>query len=134
MSCASVDPKIEAWAQRHSLTLFTSFADHECRSAYVSRKAGDCFQFWIDKPANGRICVHAAGVDGQWTDDPAKDWELPISELDAALEDAFATVVGWMVPSERHFPNPRSRSRKAAEWIKRVLIKTSRASESRGRQ
>src|SRR5579864_1694874 len=104
MSYASADPKIRAWAQRHCLTLFTSFAERESRFAYTSSKAGDCFQIWIDLPADGQISVHAAGVDGQWTNEPGEDWRVPISDLDAALEDAFATVIGWMVPSERFLP------------------------------
>jgi hypothetical protein len=65
MSYASVDPEITTWAQRHCLMLFTSFAERESRFAYTSSKMGDCFQIWIDLPADGQVCVHAAGVDGR---------------------------------------------------------------------
>jgi hypothetical protein len=101
--------------------LGTSFGDREARFAYVSSKAGDCFQLWIEPPAYGQIRVHAALVDGQWLNEPAKDWHVQISELDPALEDAFATVIGWMVPSERYFPKPSNPLRAAAGWIKGVL-------------
>lgn len=121
MSYASVDPQIRAWAQRHRLKLFTSFADRESRFAYVSSKAGDCFQMWIEPPADGQIRVHTALVDGQWLNEPATDWHVPISEIDAALEDAFATVVGWMVPSERYYAKPHGTVQKAAEWTKNIL-------------
>lgn len=99
-----IDQIIKVWARRHALKLSTSWAGGECRVAYVSSKAGDCFQFWLDEPQAGQIGVHAAGVDGQWMKEPAKDWFVLIPELNAALEDAFATVIGWMVPSERYFP------------------------------
>ena len=104
MSYSSVDPIVRAWAQRHSLTLFTSFADREARFAYTSSKAGECFQIWIDDPADGKISVHAAGVEGRRMDDPPADWLVPISGLDTALEDAWATVMSWMAPSERFLP------------------------------
>jgi hypothetical protein len=105
MSYEEVDPIIQAWAERHSLQLSTFWIDREVRSAYVSSNAGDCFRFWLDCPQGGRIGLHAAGVDGQWIKDPAKDWLVPILELEAALEDAFATVTGWMVPSKRYLPS-----------------------------
>jgi hypothetical protein len=107
MSYASVDPQIQAWVRSHSLVLGTSFGGREARFAHVSSKAGDCFQMWIEPPADGQIRVHAALVDGQRLNEPSRDRHVPISDLDAALEDAFATVTGWMVPSERYFP-PRS--------------------------
>jgi hypothetical protein len=121
MSYASVDPQIRAWARRHRLVLFTAFADRESRFAYVSSKAGDCFQMWVEPPVDGHIRVGAALVDGQWLNEPTKEWQTPIPELDAALEDAFATVVGWMVPSERYYPKPSSPLRAAAEWIRGYL-------------
>jgi hypothetical protein len=118
MIYASVDPQIRAWARRHALVLQTAFADRAARFAYVSSKAGHCFQMWIEPPAAGEIRVHAALVDGQFLNEPAKDWQVSISEIDVALEEGFATVLGWMVPSERYFPKPDSPVRAAAEWIK----------------
>lgn len=105
MTYEKIDPIIQAWAERHSLRISTFWAGGEVRSAYISSRAGDCFQFWFDYPEGGQIALHAAGVDGQWVEDPARKWLVPISALDAALEEAFATVTGWMVPSERYFPS-----------------------------
>lgn len=104
MSYGSVDPQICDWIEQHSLKLFREFAGHQCRSAYVSSKAGECFQFWLDEPANGQIGIYAAGVDGRWVSEPARDWCVPVSDLSAALEEAWATVIGWMMPSERYLP------------------------------
>jgi len=112
MIYTSVDSQIRTWAQRHSLMLFTSFADREARFAYTSSKSGECFQIWIDPPLDGQICVHAAGVVGRRVDDPPEDWCVPLLDLDAALEDAFAAVIRWIAPSERFLPGKKTHDRK----------------------
>lgn len=72
MSYHSVDATIQTWAGRHSLTVFTSFADRESRLAYTSSKARECFRIWIELPVAGQISVRPA-----------------------------TTVTDWIVPSER---------------------------------
>jgi hypothetical protein len=121
MSYAGVDAEILTWAKRHSLTLFTSDGDREARFAYVSSKAGDCFQISIAPPTEGAVELHAFGVTGQWLNDPEQHWKVPISNLKAAMEEAFGAVLGWMMPSERYFPPTRSRACRAAKWMKGIL-------------
>lgn len=100
-----VDECIKAWAERNSLTLFTQQADREIRCIYVSSKAGECYQIWIDPPDNGEIAVHAACVEGRRdTEGALQDWGAPISRLDSSLEAALRSVIEWMKPSERYFP------------------------------
>jgi hypothetical protein len=104
MSYASVDPQIRAWAEKHSLKLFTSWAGRESRSAHVSSKAGECFQIWIDPPVGGGVCVHAACIEGRGDNEPPQDWNTTEAGLQATLDSIFQTVVGWMAPSERFIP------------------------------
>jgi hypothetical protein len=100
-----IDSVIHRWAQRHHLSLFTSWAGGEIRSVYVSSKAGECFQIWIDAPEDGHVWIHAAGVESRRDDHPPEDWYMAIDAFDEGLEEAFLTVMAWMLPSERHFPN-----------------------------
>jgi hypothetical protein len=97
-----VDRQIREWAERHTLKLHTSWDAGECRAAYLSSKAGECFQIWIDPPEDSRTCVHAAEVEGR--DDPthAGRWSTDFQNLDEALETAFQTVLSWIAPSERN--------------------------------
>lgn len=100
-----VDDCIRAWVERNSLKLFTRQADREIRCAYVSSKAGECYQIWIDPPKDGEIVVHAACVEGRRdTEGALQDWGTPISKLDSSLESALRSVIEWMKPSERHLP------------------------------
>lgn len=105
MSYASVDPQIRAWVDRHSLTLFKSFADRETRFAYASSKAGECFQIWIDPPEEGQVCIHATGIEGRKGNDAPEDSCIPISDFGGSSRvRLFATVICWMAPSERFLP------------------------------
>ena len=105
MSYASIEREIQEWATKHSLKLFTSWADGEARFIYVSSVAGDCFQIWIDPLEAGQIGLHAAFVDGPRDNDPHWDDLVPEADLPAALECAFQTVIDWMKPSERYRPD-----------------------------
>jgi hypothetical protein len=104
MSYAEVDPQILSWRKRHALSLYTSWAGGEVRGIYVSSVAGECFQIWIEAPAKGHVRVYAAGVDSRRDNDPAKTWSVSVANLGQALEEAFQTVIGWMVPS-RYLPD-----------------------------
>ena len=97
-----IDSQIHAWAQRHDLS--TPSASRELRNVYVSSINGDCFQIWIETPADDRVTVHAAGVGGQGAVRFPKAWRVPIADIDVALEQAFKTVSGWMAASERYYP------------------------------
>jgi hypothetical protein len=107
MSYASVDGEIRAWADRHSLKLHTTWAGREIRSAYVSSKAGECFQIWVDPPVNGQFVVHAACVEGRREDEAPRDWHAAATGLQATLDTVFQAVLGWMAPSERFLPETR---------------------------
>ena len=109
MSYASVDGQIRAWAKRHALELFTSQGDRGVRAVYVSSMTGECFQIWIDPPADDQICVYAACIEGRREHDPPRTWRIPIADLEATLDSALQTVAGWMQPSERFLPPEVSR-------------------------
>jgi hypothetical protein len=101
MSYAPVDEEIKAWADRHSLALHTMWAGREIRNAYVSSKAGECFQIWIDPPVNGRIVVRADCLEGRHENEAPQAWDTAATGLQATLDAVFQTVLGWMAPSER---------------------------------
>jgi hypothetical protein len=105
---AAIDAQIQRWAERHALGLYTSSPSGEIRAAHVSSVAGECFQIWIEPAAEDHLSVYAAGIEGRKEDAPPVHWRVPISGLEAALETAFETVIGWMAPSERYYPPANS--------------------------
>ncbi len=105
MNYAEIDPSITRWANRHALNLvISSLAGEESQSAYVSSVAGECFQIWIETPVDGHVWIHAAGVESRRDDEPPEDWFVSVDQFDEALEEAFQTVMAWMIPSTRYFP------------------------------
>jgi hypothetical protein len=103
---AKIDPTIRAWVARNSLTLSTSQQAPEIRCIYVSSNAGECYQIWINRPVGDKVEIHAACVEGRrdTEEEPLQSWQVSISELDSALEEALESVVEWMKPSDRHYP------------------------------
>lgn len=101
MSYDRIDPDIAAWAKRHSLQLDTKSSGRAIRNVYLSSKAGECFQIWIDEPADGDnfVGLHTACVEGQGEDDPPRDWLVDIPNLTEALDYALAHVLDQMKPS-----------------------------------
>ena len=75
------------------------------RSAYISSIAGECFQIWIETPADGYVWIHAAGVESRRDDHPPEDWYVAVDAFEAELEEVFQTVTAWMLPSRRYFPD-----------------------------
>jgi hypothetical protein len=53
------DLHITAWAERHFLTLKTSWNERPARFAYVSSEARECFQVSIDAPVDGYTSIWA---------------------------------------------------------------------------
>ena len=104
-----IDPQIRAWAKRHELKVSTG----EVRNAYLSSINGGCFEIWVDRPADGRVTVHAA-VENQGVRQFPKAWSVPITDFDKALELAFKTAASWMGPSERYQPKTNQEYR--ASW------------------
>jgi hypothetical protein len=99
-----IDGTIRRWADRHALKLFTKWADGEARFAYVSSKAGECFQIAIDAPNNGQVQVMARCIEGRTANDlDGQVWTTTEVDLDTALEGVFQTVVAWMAPSKRYY-------------------------------
>src|ERR1700690_2262292 len=99
MSYTSVDPQIQDWARRHSLYLFTSFEGRETRFAYVSSLMGECFQIWIQAPANGRVRTQALCIEGRREDEPPQEWLVDVADLETTLERIWQTVLSWIEPS-----------------------------------
>lgn len=108
-SYAEIDPEIERWAKKHSLILNSSpWSGRESRCVWLSSNAGECFQIWIEPPADGVVRLHAAGVEGRRDDDPPHDWMVPIEQTAAALESAYTLVLEWMRPATHYYPHARS--------------------------
>lgn len=98
MSYAQIDSIILTWVQKHELSLFTSQEGHpelEYRNVYVSSNL-ECCQIWIDKPADGNIELHAAGVETEDDEEMRSDWNVPLVGLDSALENALVYVKNWL--------------------------------------
>jgi hypothetical protein len=91
MNYIDVDPTINAWAQRHKLTVYRQHQDVEVRSVDVVDLKGRKFQIWIDSAADSKFVVHA------WDYRHRKhDWTTTRDQLDKDLEHALFTVKGWM--------------------------------------
>ncbi len=104
MTYEEIDHHITAWADRHSLQLNTWWNEHPARFAYVSSKAGECFEIWIDVPQDGYTRINAFCVEGRRADHPPDDWRYPTENIAMALEEVFQTVTAWMRPSVRYLP------------------------------
>lgn len=104
MTYEEVDRHITAWADKHSLKLLTSWHERPARFAYVSSKAGECFQISIDAPQDGYIRVMVTCIEGRAEDHPPDDWRYPKEDIAEALEEVYQTVMAWMRPSVRYLP------------------------------
>jgi hypothetical protein len=99
MSYAQIDAVIEAWAQRHRLTLYTRYEgqpDSDFRAVYLSSQNGECCQIWVDEPSAGLVAVHMQDIETRDDEEIRKDWSVPILELEGALEDAVAFTRAWL--------------------------------------
>ena len=89
MSYAEFDSDITRWAERHALVLSKGEPNRECRSVWVSSKAGECFQIWIGLPSEGHVTISAVAVESRRNNAPPDDWRVSVDSFDAALEEAF---------------------------------------------
>jgi hypothetical protein len=103
MDFSELDAQIADWARRHRLVLQRNWGERECRFAYLSSVAGECFQIFVDPPVDGRVSVYAAGIEGRRDNDEPRKWEGPAENVGALLETAIKTVTEWMLPSERYY-------------------------------
>lgn len=102
---AAIDPAIEYWAKKHSLILNSSpWRGSEARCVWLSSDGGECFQIWVEPPAEGVVRVYASGVESRRDDDPPRDWTVPVEEAAVALESAYELVLEWMRPSTHYHP------------------------------
>lgn len=97
-----LDAQIESWARKHSLRIFTYWDGGECRNAYLSSVAGDCYQIWIDIPVENRVGIHIAFVNGPKDEELQRDWFVSLDQFMETLEDAFQYVIKLMAPSTHH--------------------------------
>ena len=91
MSYTTIDPIIEAWVNKHSLTLYTKYQDSEVRSVSMVGASGRKFQVWIDQPLGGSVGVHVWDYKKR-----RQDWKVDADELDEILEMALQTGKGWI--------------------------------------
>jgi hypothetical protein len=62
-------------------------------------------EIWVDPPRDGRTSVHVGCVEGRRDLDNPESWVVSVSEMAAALNIALETVLEWMAPSTRYYPN-----------------------------
>jgi hypothetical protein len=96
MSYTIIDPTINAWTKKHSLCLFTSFADRDARFIYVSSNIGECFQIMISEPQDGKVDLNARDIETHKDEEMHTSMTAEQSKLGDALEDMLKTVYGWM--------------------------------------
>ena len=109
MSYEAIDERIQQWAERNALKLFTSWGHRPVRVAYESTEAGECFQMSIAPPSDGVVCISAQCVEGRTDLHPSEDWIYPVEAVSEGLSEAFQTVTAWMRPSVRYFPPSEER-------------------------
>jgi hypothetical protein len=100
----AIDGKIQEWALRNSLHLFTSSGDEPIRLAHVSSEAGECFCISIGRPDEGIVRIAAGCIEGRNDLQPAEVWSYPIESISEGLAEVFQTVLARMAPSVRYFP------------------------------
>jgi hypothetical protein len=88
---SEIDSIIYAWAQRHSLHIYTKYKDYDVRSIDVVGNSGKRFQIWFDAPDERKeIGLHA------WDYRKRKmDITSFLSDLNENLEKIYATVMEW---------------------------------------
>jgi hypothetical protein len=92
MSYQKVDSIIQDWADKHKLTVYTSYQDYEVRSVDVVDQNGQKYQIWIDPPdQNGNVKVHAWDYKKK-----REDRTVSISDLGICLEEVYSTVLRWI--------------------------------------
>ena len=103
-----IDREVERWADKHALILNSSpWGGRESRCVWLSSKAGEVFQIWIEPPSNGAFRVHVGTIEGRRESDPFVVSSVSVDDARAALERAYSLVVKWMRPSTHYHP-PRS--------------------------
>jgi hypothetical protein len=88
-----LDEILDRWAQKHALKIQRLFRDDKVRTTTVVSQIGEIFQIWLSPQENGQVRLHAWNY-GQ----TRRDWEVPISQLADALDDALRVVKTWMTP------------------------------------
>jgi len=97
MSYAGLDATIRSWADKHSLQLYTKWADDlDCRCVYLWSTIGECFQIWITEPQEACVAVRAADVVTRDDEELSAGVTVEESMLGNALEDMLTNVYGWM--------------------------------------
>jgi hypothetical protein len=92
MSYENIDPIIREWANKHKLTVYSSYQDYEVRSLDVVDEKGRKYQIWIDPPdENGSVDVHAWDYKKR-----RKDYTTSTYDLGICLEQAYNTVLLWI--------------------------------------
>ncbi len=99
MSYESIDPVIQAWTNRHGLTLFDSAQDFPrstVRVACISSNKGKCFLIWVTKPSLTHVTVHAENDESDTSKLFCEEWLVPSHALDNALEAVLGQVRNMM--------------------------------------
>lgn len=90
-----VDPVIKAWAENHGLAVCTEFGGAPRRFCYVSGGEHECFQVSIELPADGNVTVNAWEVETADDAELSQQWQVPVSDLSAALDAALTKIAEW---------------------------------------
>jgi hypothetical protein len=92
MSYQKIDPIISEWAKSYNLTVYRQHQGEDIRSVDVISSIGKKYQVWVDLPVDKKVAIHAWDYKNQ-----RRDWNVPVEQLEQALNEAVQTVKQWMV-------------------------------------
>ena len=88
---SDIDPIIYAWAQKHSLHIYTLYKDYEVLSVDVLGNAGARYQIWVDAPDMRKgVDVHVGNYKKK-----RADYKTSVSGLKKTLETAYSKALSW---------------------------------------
>lgn len=86
----SVNEQVLKWASKYNLTLHVEHRGCEVQCVDIVGSSGKRYQIWIDPPKRGEVQVHAWDYKNR-----RNDWDVAVSELNDALEEAIFQTVDW---------------------------------------
>src|SRR5260370_15808805 len=96
MSYVDADKILAPWLKRHGLHVFTMDREVEVRSIDVVDDTGDRCQITLSEPdASGRVTIFAWNCKSK-RKSKSKEFQSTLSELEEALEEAYAQVMEWV--------------------------------------
>lgn len=94
MSYDNIDPVLNAWAERHRILILAADRENRRRHFYKSSEAAETFQVVIEPERDGFVRIDAHLIE-TWSGESHCWWEVPIAELEFALDRALNCIIDW---------------------------------------